>query len=192
MRQWVTDAVARWPETRRGEWADRAAALERSGLTPSQATIVAWAERHEYSEPVVLNRHHLPTSRRDWPDTAVYAGRPSVFGNPYARGVNVPGLRGIMESQGWPQAAIDSAAATFHRKRLGVLGLYRRYVARELRRGGPLKVELQQLPAATALVCSCVRTCPLAPTGDVKADDLECHAQVLVRAWRYLHRGERG
>jgi hypothetical protein len=117
------------------------------------------------SEPHVLNRHHF--RGRAFPPGSFYVGRPGSF----ARKVFAehPEL-GDLTALGNPFRVEEYGEAS--------LGLYRRYLFAAMRGGGKVMDTLSEIGPDSSLVCSCVR----------KDGSGECHAKVIVKAWKWARR----
>lgn len=118
------------------------------------------------SEPRVLNRHHF--RGRTFPPGSFYVGRSGSF----ARKVfaEYPEL-GDLTALGNPFRVEEHGAAA--------LDLYRRGLWNDIQRRVPATVAaLGRINPGSSLVCSCVR----------KDGSGECHAKVIVKAWKWACR----
>lgn len=117
------------------------------------------------TEPAVLNRHHL--RGKAWPAHCVYIGRPGTLAQRLLRQ-----HRGVL---------LDGTALgnrfTLAEHGEDALKLYRRWLWGEMgKRDSAARGVLEMLRPEHNLVCSC------APR--------PCHGDVVLAAWRWLHRGE--
>lgn len=112
--------------------------------------------------PVVANRHHF---RGRWPEGCVYVGRPSkVWLAIKARQPHVyngTALGNPFTRREYPKDALER---------------YAKWLWRQMRQpGSPALQALALIYPDSLLVCSC--------------SPKPCHAEVILRAWHYLHHG---